>query len=65
MVKDALSARLEPDLIARLDAVAELLSERAGGARITRSAALAVVALKGIEQFEAEMVAKPAKKPKR
>jgi hypothetical protein len=64
MVKDALSVRLEPELIQRLDAVAEFLSERAGGARITRSSALAVVAMRGIEQFETEMATK-AKKPKK
>lgn len=65
MVKDVLSVRLEPDLIRRLDAVAELLSQRAGGAQITRSNALNVVAARGIELFEAEMATKPPKKPKR
>jgi hypothetical protein len=64
MVKDVLSVRLEPELIKRLDAVAELLSERAGGAQISRSNALNVVAARGIELFEAEMTSKP-KKPKR
>lgn len=61
MVKDTLSVRLEPELIKRLDAVAEFLSERAGGARITRSNALAVIADRGIEQFEAEMATKAKK----
>jgi hypothetical protein len=64
MVKDVLSVRLEPDLIRRLDAVAALLSERAGGAHITRSNALNVVAARGIEQFEAEMASK-SKRPKK
>lgn len=62
MVKDVLSVRLEPELIERLDAVAELLSARAGGAKISRSNALNVVAARGLEAFEAEMTAKPKKK---
>lgn len=65
MAKNIITARLEPKLIERLDAVAELLSQRAGGARVTRSSALGVVAERGIEQFEAEKTTRPAKKQKR
>ena len=47
--------RLDPELVARLDAVTALLSKRAAGAELTRSAALRVAIERGLAELEAEL----------
>jgi predicted transcriptional regulator len=49
-----LSVRLEPDELDQLDAIAEALAERAGGARMTRSKALRIVVDAGLDVLGAQ-----------
>ena len=59
--------RLDPDIIARLDALAAALSERAAGAAINRSDAARLAIARGVDVLEAEIGRKPsgATKPRR
>ena len=58
--------RLEDDLIARLDALAVALTERAAGVKVTRTAAMRAALERGLEALEAEAgTAKRGRKPKK
>lgn len=46
--------RLEDDLIARLDALAAALTERAAGVKVTRTAAMRAALERGLESLEDE-----------
>ena len=58
------SVRLDDDITARLDAIAELMSARAAGTRITRSDAVRAAVLRGVDVLEQELAAEPKRKPK-
>ena len=50
-----LPIRLEDDLIARLDALAAALTERAAGAKVSRTAAMRAALERGLQALEAEV----------
>lgn len=50
-----LPIRLEDDLIDRLDSLAAALSERAAGAKVSRTAAMRAAMERGLEALEAEL----------
>jgi len=58
--------RLEDDLIERLDALAIVLTERAAGAKVTRTSAMRAALERGLEALEAETRTAPRRrKPKK
>jgi len=58
--------RLEEDLIERLDALAQELTERAAGAKVSRTAAMRVALERGLEVIESDMgLAGRRRKPKK
>jgi hypothetical protein len=61
MALETMSVRLDPDEIARLEAVAAVLTERAAGATITRSNALRAVVQAGLDALEAKYGGKTRK----
>lgn len=67
MTDRPIPVRLEDSLIERLDAVVGVLSHRAAGAPIHRSAVLRMAVERGLESLESEVgiATKPKKKPKR
>lgn len=60
-----LPVRLEDDLVERLDALAELLTERAAGVKVSRSAAMRAALERGLEALEGELGGSRRNKPKR
>ena len=50
-----LAVRLNPELLAKLDELAGLLSERAAGAEITRSEVARLALERGVEVLAAEL----------
>lgn len=64
MVSKTIPIRLEDDLVARLDALAAVLTERAAGVKVTRTAAMRSALERGLEALEDE-VGTPRRKPKR
>jgi hypothetical protein len=67
MTGRTLPLRLEEDLIQRIDALAEALTERAAGAAVSRTAAMRAALQVGLNSLEAELGigARPKPKPKR
>jgi hypothetical protein len=63
MIEKPLAVRFSDDQIARADRVAEALSVRAAGTRVTRSDAIRAAFDRGLEALEAELSL--TKKPKR
>jgi len=57
--------RLEEDLIGRLDALATALTERAAGAKVTRTGVMRVALERGVQALEAEVGSAGRRKPKR
>jgi len=55
MTETPLSIRLPDDLLARLDRMAGVMSKRAAGAEVTRSAALRVALARGLDVLEARL----------
>lgn len=61
-----LPIRLEDDLIARLDALAAALTERAAGVKVSRTAAMRAALERGLSALEAEAGTSPRRrKPKK
>lgn len=56
------SIRLDADLIARLDRLADAMSERAGGAPVNRSSAARVALERGLVDLESEFKLARAKR---
>ncbi len=56
-----ISARLETTLVEQIDELAEALSARVRGIRVTRTDAIRIVLERGVEALQAEMK-RPAKK---
>jgi hypothetical protein len=68
MTSKTLPLRLDEELIARLDRLAATMTERAGGAEISRAAALRAALSRGLDALEAELGAadrRPKPKPQR
>ena len=59
-----LSVKVSDEFVARVDRLAEEMSTRAGGAKVTRSNAMRVALERGMEVLEGEFAMKKAK-PKR
>lgn len=57
MATRSVTARLEEDLVERLDRLAAALSARAKGAEVSRSDALRVAATAGLDALEKEIAA--------
>jgi predicted transcriptional regulator len=63
MTSKTIPLRLEEDLVQRLDSLADALSKRTVGVKVTRSAAMRAALERGLDSLEAE-VGKPARRPK-
>ena len=59
-----LSVKVDDEFVTRVDLLAEEMSARAGGAKVTRSNAMRVALVRGVEVLEAEFSMKKSK-PKR
>lgn len=55
MTSRTLPLRLDDELIARLDRLAETMATRAGGAEITRTSAMRTALVRGLDSLEAEL----------
>jgi predicted transcriptional regulator len=64
MVSKTLPVRIEEDLISRLDWLADALTRRAAGAKVSRSSAMRVAVERGLESLEGELGAPTKLKPK-
>jgi predicted transcriptional regulator len=64
MVMVTASVRLEGEIAARLDRIAQKSSERAGGAEISRSSAIRMAIERGIADLEKELGIKHSPKPR-
>ena len=66
MVTQNYSVRLEPELVERLDRLAEAMSKQLAGVKVTRTQALRMAVEIGLEQAEAKFgFTKTKPKPKR
>ena len=66
MPESPTAIRFPPELIARFERIAETLSERNAGMKVTRSDAVRMAAERGATSLEEELGIKPPKpKPKR
>jgi predicted transcriptional regulator len=65
MVSKTIPIRLDDDLVARLDALAAALTERAAGVKVTRTAAMRTALERGIAALESEVGPVARRKPKR
>jgi hypothetical protein len=55
MAQTTLTVRLEASDVERLDAIAEILADRAGAAKVTRAAALRVIVDAGLDVLDSHL----------
>jgi hypothetical protein len=65
VAKVALNLKVDPEIVTRLDRIAAAMSERAGGAEISRSDAARVVLADGLAVTEERLGVAPAKEKPR
>lgn len=63
--KTSVAVRLSPELIAQLDKLAALMSERAAGAEISRSEVARLALERGVEGLTAELGKATKPRPKK
>ncbi|MCC6523373.1 MAG: hypothetical protein IT373_11975 [Polyangiaceae bacterium] len=62
MTEKPLAIRFDVETIERLDRLAENMSKRSGGVRVTRSDVVRVAVTRGLDALEAEFAENPKRK---